>query len=217
MERAPEPELMEDEQQSLAYAQADFSASNQFFVDRLVRDFPGHLGAVVDIGCGPADVVIRLARAVPSARITAIDGSAPMLALARNAVAAAGLDHHITLHCGRIPGPLRDHAFDAVISKDLLHHLPDPSVLWKEAVLLGRPGAAIVVMDLVRPSSTEEARRIVEEVSGNEAAILKEDFYNSLCAAYTVDEVRAQLASAGLQLGVEQVSERHLMVAGRIE
>jgi len=67
MERRPEPELMDDEQQSIAYAQADFSTSNQLYVDSLVRDFPTHLGSVVDIGCGPADVVIRLAKAVTTA------------------------------------------------------------------------------------------------------------------------------------------------------
>ena len=67
MERILEPELMDDEQQSVAYAQADFSTSNQFFVDSLVRDFPTSLREVVDIGCGPADVVIRLARAAPDA------------------------------------------------------------------------------------------------------------------------------------------------------
>ena len=40
MKRTLEPELMDDEQQSAAYAEADFSTSNQFFVDSLVRDFP---------------------------------------------------------------------------------------------------------------------------------------------------------------------------------
>ena len=104
MERILEPELMDDEQQSVAYAQADFSTSNQLFVDSLVRDFPTHLRDVVDIGCGPADVVIRLARAAPQATITALDGSAPMIALARDATRAAGVDDRIVLLHTRIPG-----------------------------------------------------------------------------------------------------------------
>src|SRR4030095_16056426 len=97
MERRPEPELTDDEQQSIAYAQADFSTSNQLYVDSLVRDFPTHLRAVVDIGCGPADVVIRLARAAPQAAITAIDGSAPMIALGRPAAGPGGVDDRPTL------------------------------------------------------------------------------------------------------------------------
>jgi len=206
---------MDNERQSVAYAQADFSASNQLFVDSLIRDFPGHLRTAVDIGCGPGDVVIRLARAVPDLHITAIDGSAPMIALARRAVQAAGLDTRVTVMQGYVPGvSLEDHGYDAILSKDLLHHLPDPSVLWKEIARLGRPGAAVYVMDLVRPSTSEDARRIVETVAAREDPILREDFYNSLCAAFTIDELRAQLVAAGLNLEVARVSDRHMLVKG---
>jgi ubiquinone/menaquinone biosynthesis C-methylase UbiE len=215
VDRVLEPELMDDERQSIAYAKADFSASNQFFVDSVIRDFPHHLGIVVDIGCGPGDVDVRLARAVPRMQITAIDGSAPMLARAREAVRTAGLETRLTLVEGYIPGvALPDHSFDAVLSKDLLHHLPDPSVLWQEVGRLGRPGAAIYVMDLVRPPSPVDAHRIVDTVAANEDPILREDFYNSLCAAFTIDELREQVASAGLQLEIVRVSDRHMLAKG---
>ncbi len=95
---------MDDELQSIAYAKADFSTSNQLFVDSLIRDFPGHLRTALDIGCGPGDVVIRLARAAPDLRITAVDGSAPMMALARGAVLSAGLGGRVTLVEGYVPG-----------------------------------------------------------------------------------------------------------------
>jgi ubiquinone/menaquinone biosynthesis C-methylase UbiE len=217
MERVPEPELMDDEQQSIAYAQADFSRSNQFYVDSLVRDFPHHLHAVVDIGCGPADVVIRLAKAAPRAAITAIDGSAPMIALGRTAARAAGVDDRLTLLHTRIPGPPpASQSFDAVLSKDLLHHLPDPRVLWNEVKRLGRPGAAVYVMDLVRPDTEEAARAMVKEGAGSEHPILQQDFYNSLLAAFTPDEVRAQLAEAGLRLTVALAGDRHLLVKGTL-
>jgi SAM-dependent methyltransferase len=217
MERIPEPELMDDAPQSVAYANADFSTSNQLFVDSLLRDFPAHLGAVVDIGCGPADVVIRLAKAVTDARITALDGSAPMIALARLATRAAGVDNQITLLHTRIPGPPPgEHGFDAVLSKDLLHHLPDPTVLWNEAKRLGRPGAAVYVMDLVRPESKQAARAMVKEGAGSENPILQRDFYNSLLAAFTIDEVRSQLSAAGLDLTVGTIGVRHMLIKGAL-
>lgn len=218
MERIPEPEeLMEGAEQAAAYARADFSQSNQAYVDRLVATFPAHLGRVVDLGCGPGDVVVRLARAVPGLHVTAVDGAAEMIRLAREATAAAGLADRVTTLQGYIPGlPLPGHAFDAVLSKDLLHHLPDPAALWAEAKRLGRPGAAVFVMDLFRPPSPEAARNIVARVAGNEHPILQEDFYNSLCAAFTVDEVREQLRQAGLALQVKAVSERHLLVYGML-
>jgi ubiquinone/menaquinone biosynthesis C-methylase UbiE len=217
MERVTEPELMDDEQQSIAYAKADFSTSNQLYVDSLVRDFPTHLRAVVDIGCGPADVVIRLAKAAPHAAITAIDGSAPMITLGRTAARAAGVDDRLTLLHTRIPGPLpAAQSFDAVLSKDLLHHLPDPRVLWNEVTRLGRPGAAVYVMDLVRPDSEETARAMVKEGAGSEHPILQHDFYQSLLAAFTMDEVRAQVATAGLDLTVGPIGVRHMLIKGTI-
>jgi len=215
VDRVLEPELMDDEQQSVAYAKADFSASNQLFVDRLTADFPDRLRTVVDIGCGPGDVVIRLARAAQQAAITGIDGSAPMVALARDAVRAARLDSRVTLLQGYIPGvALEDHAFDAVLSKDLLHHLPDPRVLWREIARLGKPGAAVYVMDLFRPPTPLDARTIVDTVAASEDPILREDFYRSLCAAFTPIEVQQQLRDAGLDLQVLRVSDRHMIVSG---
>ena len=215
MERILEPEIMDDAEQALAYAKADFSTSNQWYVDHLLADFPKNLGNVLDIGCGPADVPVRLARAHPTIRITAIDGSAAMLAHAQRTVQASGLQTRISAVHGYIPGlPFDEHSFDAVLSKDLLHHLPDPMVLWSEARRLGRHGAATYVMDLFRPASLDAARNIVEAVAGNEHPILKEDFYNSLCAAFTVEEVRSQIRQSGLELDVIQISDRHMLIRG---
>jgi ubiquinone/menaquinone biosynthesis C-methylase UbiE len=217
MKRTLEPELMEDEQQALAYARADFSTSNQWYIDHLLRESPDSLQTVLDIGCGPADVMLRLAAARPDVRITAVDGSGAMIALAHKAVEQAGAQGTITLLQGCVPGlPLEEHSFDAILSKDLLHHLPDPMVLWREATRLGRAGAIVYVMDLMRPDTAQAARHIVETVAGGEDPILKEDFYASLCAAFTVDEVQAQVREARLPLQVMQVSERHMVVRGRL-
>ena len=57
MLRTLEPEIMDDREQSLAYANADFSSSNQWFVDHLLADYPDALRHVIDIGCGPGDVI----------------------------------------------------------------------------------------------------------------------------------------------------------------
>ena len=217
MLRTLEPELMEDGEQSLAYARADFSSSNQWFVDQLVKDYPAAFHRVLDIGCGPCDVMLRLARACPKTHITAVDGSAAMIGLAVEAIRAAGQEARIRAIQGYIPGlPLEEHSFDAVLSKDLLHHLPDPMVLWREAQRLGRKGAALYVMDLIRPATQQEARDIVETVAPHEHEILKQDFYNSLCAAFTVEEVEDQARQAGLSLEIARISDRHMLIKGQL-
>ena len=217
MERILEPEIMDGQAEADAYARADFADSNQWYADHFTAEYPAHLREIVDLGCGPADVPLRIARLAQQVRITAVDGSAAMLAFARNAVDAAKLSDRINLHLGRLPGlALPARHFDAVLSKDMLHHLPDPQSLWGEVRRLARSGAAVYVMDLIRPDSPQAAREIVERVAAREHPILKEDFYNSLCAAFTLDEVRSQLAIAGLPLTVAQATERHMSIKGLV-
>ena len=210
---------MSDEAQAAAYAQADFAQVNQGFVDRFRASFPEVVaGAMVDLGCGPGDIPVRFARALPGFTITAIDGSEPMIALAQRAVQASGLEGRVLPRRARLPMlPLALRSFDAVVSNSLAHHMPDPLLFWNEVGRLGRPGAAVLIMDLLRPESAERARAIVEQYSGDEAPVLKEDFFNSLCAAFTLREIRSQIGSRGLGgLVCELASDRHWIVWGHL-
>lgn len=219
MDRVPEPELMNDPAQALAYASADFSEPHDAFVARFRRCFPDFArGEVIDLGCGPADVTIRFARAYPQVRVLGVDGAAAMLALGRQAVAAAGLVGRIRLAQVRLPAaklPGSRHA--ALISNSLLHHLTDPGVLWDAVRAVAAPEAAVFVMDLLRPPSREAAAELVALHAADAPDVLRRDFFNSLLAAFRPHEVRAQLAAAGLSgLKVEVASDRHLIAYGRL-
>jgi len=141
-----------------------------------------------------------------------------MLAPGRRAVAAAGLAGRVELVRARLPGLGRaPGGFHAVVSNSLLHHMPHPDVFWSEVARLGRAGAPALVMDLHRPDSPERAREIVETYSADEPELLKRDFFHSLCAAFTLAEVRSQLARAGLdRLRCEMVSDRHWVAWGQL-
>ena len=89
-------------------------------------------------------------------------------------------------------------------------------MLWTEITRLGRPGAAVYVMDLVRPDTVEAAEAMVKDGAGSEDPILQRDFYNSLLAAFTMDEVRAQVAAARLDLTVGPIGVRHMLIRGVI-
>lgn len=219
MNRVLEPELMTDQDQAEAYAAADFAAVNQGFVDRFRGLFPDFgRGRLVDLGCGPADIPIRFCRTLPGVTVTGVDGSEAMLAPGRRAVVAAGLEARVQLVCARLPRLERVRGgFHGVVSNSLLHHMPHADVFWSEVARLGREGARVLVMDLHRPESAERAHEIVETYSGGEPEVLKRDFFHSLCAAFTLPEVRAQLAAAGLDnLRGEMVSDRHWVVWGRL-
>lgn len=218
MERVLEPELMDDPEQALVYARADFEAENQGFVDRFLAHYPDLEGGhVLDLGCGPADIPIRLARALPACRVTGVDGSAPMIALGREAVRAAGLADRITLRCERFQDTALADKADAVISNSLLHHVPNALQFWYAIRTLAKPGAVVLVMDLLRPDSPEAARAIVDRYAADEPAMLRRDFYNSLLAAFTDDEVAAQLTEMNLsRLLIDVPDDRHWVVGGRL-
>jgi hypothetical protein len=91
-------------------------------------------------------------------------------------------------------------------------HLPDPMLLWSEARRLAKAGAVIYVLDLIRPATPERARQIVEMLTPDEHPILKEDFFNSLCDAFTTEEAESQLREAGLPLEVVKVSGLHMLI-----
>lgn len=219
MNRVPEPEVMEGWDQALAYARADFGAVNQGFVAALAARHPALRGGrVVDLGCGPADIPLRLARALPELTVLGVDASWSMLALGAEATRGAGADSRVRLVCARLPDlPFPPASFHAVVSNSLVHHLPDAGPFWREARRLGRPQAVLHVMDLFRPASVERARAIVEDAAAEADPLLKEDFFNSLLAAFTPAEVRVQLIESGLgHLTCEIISERHWLVSGRL-
>jgi len=218
MERVPEAELMLGAEQALAYARADFAEPHGRCMALLEAKLPAlpDRGRALDLGCGPGDVTLRLARRLPQWSIDALDGSPAMLALAREAAAAAGVGERVQFVDGVLPADAPPRTgYDLVLATSLLHHLTHPMNLWDAVRRWGRHGGAVFVMDLLRPPSESEAHALVERYAAGEPAVLQIDFYNSLRAAYRPDEVRRQLAAANLGgLCVEVVSDRHLLVCG---
>ena len=218
MNRTLEPELMDDPEQALIYAQADFEQENQGFVDRFRDYFPDFSeGHVFDLGCGPGDIPIRFARLFPSCRITGVDASAPMVRLAEDTAWKAGLSDRMTFRCERFQDLAGVSVADAAISNSLLHHVPNPLQFWNKLRLAVKPGSPVLVMDLLRPDSPEDAQAIVDQYASGAPDILRRDFYNSLLAAFTEDDISAQLARMNLtRLLVDVPDDRHWVVGGII-
>ena len=217
MQRTPEPELMDEQEQAAAYAAADWSEAHEKVAAHFRSRFPDFSdGRVLDLGCGTADVTIRFARAFPKVTILGVDGSERMLSFGRQAVRDAGLDSRITLEKRHLPDrAIENRAFDALISNSLLHHFADPVLLWRTAARCVKAGAPVMLVDLVRPRDPETAARLVREHAEGAPPVLERDFTASLHAAYEVDEVRQQLIAAGLpHFSVERVDVLHLVAWG---
>jgi SAM-dependent methyltransferase len=228
MQRITEPELMDDQAQSEAYAAADFAEAHSRIVDTFGSCFPGEdvAGHVLDLGCGPGDICFRFAARYPGCSVMGVDGSRAMIRLANARKARESVTgDRVRFIEGLLPGAsippgvsIPKVPFAAVISSSLLHHLHEPQVLWETVLRVASPGTKVYVADLFRPETVAEVRRLVDEYAAGEPDILRRDFYNSLCAAFEPHEVEAQLAAAGLAgLAVDVISDRHLVVHGVLD
>lgn len=221
MIRVPEPELMDEESQVLAYANADFSEPNNQFIEYFRQAFgmDGVEGNVLDLGCGPGEIALRFAQVYPGVAVHAVDGAGNMVEFARNRLREfpqlVGRVHFYQDRLQNLQYPRL--VYSALISNSLLHHLHDPAELWRGISRLGSAGSRVLVMDLMRPQTPVQAERLVAQYAADEPEVLRRDFYNSLRAAFTLDEVRKQLRADGLDsLSCIRVSDRHLIVSGTL-
>jgi len=219
MPRQPVREVMDEPLGAKAYAEADFSEVNQHFLDALLELVgPLEEARAVDLGTGPGDIPIRIIRARPKWRVVAVEASAPMLNFAKKAAADAGITDAIHwMQADAKDTGLPSSSFDVVFSNSILHHITQTQVFWEEVKRLAKRGAYVLLRDLARPATEDDAHRIVETYGGVGPELMRQDYYKALLSAWTVEEVRSQLAEAGLEtLKVKMVTDRHWDISGRI-
>lgn len=210
--RILEPELMDTEDEALEYHAMDFSEPDGRFARDAIALLAGlKAPELIDFGTGTAKIPVLIVLARPDARVHAIDPAAEMLRVASRHVADAGLGGAVTL--ARSDGratKLGAGRFDGVLSNSTVHHLHQPLALFREMKRVLRPGGAIMIRDLCRPRSMDDAWAIVKRVAAGDSLRQQQLFFDSLCAALTVEEVQKLVADVGwADLLVTMSSERH--------
>jgi S-adenosylmethionine-diacylgycerolhomoserine-N-methlytransferase len=121
--------------------------------DRLIAGLGLNPGArVIEIGCGTARNLIKIAQAYPTAKLYGLDASAEMLVTAHKAVERAGLGGRIKLiqaYAEELTPALfgETEPFDAAVFSYSLSMIPD----WKQALKAAEaslaPGGKVHVVD----------------------------------------------------------------------
>lgn len=210
--RILEPELMDTEDEALEYHAMDFSEPDGRFARDALALLAGTASPeVIDFGTGTAKIPVLMCKAQKGLRVYAVDPAAEMLRVAAQHVADAGLAGAITL--ARSDGratKLAGARFDGVFSNSTVHHLHQPLALFREMKRVLKPGGAILIRDLCRPRSMDDAWAIVKRVAAGDSLRQQQLFFDSLCAALTVEEVEKLLGEVGWSdLRVTMSSDRH--------
>jgi ubiquinone/menaquinone biosynthesis C-methylase UbiE len=222
VKRTLEPEVMDTAEDAEGYDAMDFREPNSRFAEAALTLSKGVAAPhILDIGTGTARIPILVLFAHPRATIEAIDLAAEMLRVAQRNVRDAGLSERCKLRLVDAKSLPADERFDLVMCNSTAHHIPEPLDLFRQIALVAGDHAGILVRDLLRPETEADAWATVERVAPNDSARQKQLFFDSLCAALTLEEVEGLVRAAGLSgCTVLQVSDRHWSIerpAGSIE
>jgi ubiquinone/menaquinone biosynthesis C-methylase UbiE len=114
-------------------------------------------GALLDIGTGPARLLLKLNQQSPGMRLVGIDSSAAMVTQAKQNVAQAGLTEFIEVKEGSANNiPFPDRSFDIVVSTVSMHHWKQPEACLNEIYRVLKENSFALIYDLVSdtPKST---------------------------------------------------------------
>lgn len=146
-------------------------------------------GALLDVGCGTALLLAMLRGwGMTPERYVGADPSAEMLRVAAARI-GAGARAAVVVCAPAEALPLKDGAFDTVISVSSLHYWADPKAGLREMRRVLRPGGRMIVADWARDFATMRLMDTVTRLKGH-----------AIVRSYTEREIRAMLAEAGLRV-----------------
>ena len=104
-----------------------------------------HASALVDMGCGNGAFAVAAARAHPHCRVWAFDALDSAIAECRAAAADLPSDQFRTGVAWAQSLPLANSIADRLLSRAMLHHVPDAAAVYAEMARLLKPGGLLLL------------------------------------------------------------------------
>ncbi len=196
MQRHLEPEIANEKNQVLAFHHGSRDYGIKGFLDFYKKYVNLEKGKVVDLGCGTGSYLFALEMQYPELSITGYDASEYMIEIGQNI--AENINSGVRLRCEYFKN-IKDSA-DCVISTNTLHHIHDSKIFWNCVKNISNN---VFIMDLVRPKNKDIAKKIIDQLAKEDSELFKNDYYNSLLAAFDYDELQQQILGTNFNLVIE--------------
>jgi arsenite methyltransferase len=202
-QRQPERMVMDESHSVAAYDQGaavvlPVHQSNALALSSLLPEG----GVLLDLGCGSARLLARLALGRPDARFVGLDLSKPMLDAGRQLLQKLGLADRVELRSGdmtTLDGELPDQ-LDLISCDWALHHLPDEAVVGRclQAIRKAREatGCGVYIFDFARLRNQRSWPAMMSLALAPGAGLLQ-DGVASERAAFSFGELTELLQVAG--------------------
>lgn len=119
-------------------------------------------GSLLDVGTGPAWLLIELHRKSPRLRLIGVDSSGSMVVKARKNIIRAGLSNAIDVEVGNASFlPFHGESFTVVVSTGSIHHWKEPEKGLNEVYRVLRKRGVALIYDLV----SDTPPYVLEEVA----------------------------------------------------
>jgi ubiquinone/menaquinone biosynthesis C-methylase UbiE len=116
--------------------------------------------SLLDVGCGPGEILVELVSLAPNVETTGLDIDAPMIARAErkadDAVRRGARSRPTFVVADAASMPFADASFDVVVSSFAVHHWPDREAGLAEMMRVLRPGGRAIIWDIAPPHAAAE-------------------------------------------------------------
>ena len=231
MERVPEPELMEEKEQVISYDDADFSEGEFNLINQISHYLLrkkislSEKDLIVDLGCGPGNISQKLAIKWPNTEVVGIDGSKEMILRAqynKEIYTYKKNLKNLRYICSDIKDIKSNNFFlkkkiSLLVSNSLIHHITHLEDFFNTIRSLSSNITVNFHKDLKRPLDEKSALKLKAQCSKNYNEILTNDYYASLRASYTVEELKNFTLENDLSsLDVFEDGDKYLIVYGNV-
>ena len=228
MYREPENELMNTEEQVIAYSSADFSLGEINLI-KFISNFLeinninlSNQDLIVDLGCGPGNISEKLSNMWPEVNVLGIDGSEEMIRKAesrkfKNKNKFANLSYYCSDIRNINSDIFSNQNISILVSNSFIHHVKHIDEFFEFLIKLSSKDTLNFHKDLIRPKDKTTALKLKDKCAEKYNDILTKDYYASLKASYKKFELDAKILEFGLELmEVIEESEEYLIVYGKV-